>query len=93
MREIEPHTAPPLIDFPCTFPIKVMGETHEEFSTTMVSVIQTLVPSFTAEHVIMRASSAGKYISLTCNVYVSSQDQLDDIYRLLSAHPLVKFAL
>ena len=93
MREIEPHTAPPLIDFPCTFPIKVMGETQEDFSATMVRVIQTLVPTFTAEHLVMRASSAGKYISLTCSVYVSSQDQLDDIYRLLSAHPLVKFAL
>jgi putative lipoic acid-binding regulatory protein len=93
MREIEPHTAPPLIDFPCTFPIKVMGEMHADFSATMVTVIQTLVPTFTADHVIMRASSAGKYISLTCSVYVSSQDQLDDIYRLLSAHPLVKFAL
>jgi len=58
-----------------------------------VAVIQTLVPSFTAEHVMMRPSSAGKYISLTCSVYVSSQDQLDDIYRVLSAHPLVKFAL
>jgi len=93
MREIEPHTAPPLIDFPCTFPIKVMGETHDEFSTTMVTVIQTLVPTFTADHVEMRASSAGKYISLTCSVYVTSQAQLDDVYRLLTAHPLVKFAL
>jgi putative lipoic acid-binding regulatory protein len=93
MHEIEPHTAPPLIDFPCTFPIKVMGETHESFSATIVEIIQTLVPSFTAAHVQMRASSAGKYISLTCNVDVVSQDQLDDIYRVLSAHPLVKFAL
>ena len=93
MREIEPHTAPPLIDFPCTFPIKVMGETHEQFSATMVTIIQTVVPTFTAEHVMTRASSAGKYISLTCSVEVASQDQLDDIYRLLSAHPLVKFAL
>jgi hypothetical protein len=70
-----------------------MGETHETFSATIVEVIQTLVPAFTAEHVEMRASSAGKYISLTCNVYVTSQDQLDAVYRLLSAHPLVKFAL
>jgi putative lipoic acid-binding regulatory protein len=93
MREIEPHTAPPLIEFPCHFAIKVMGETHETFSATIVEVIQTLVPAFTAEHVEMRASSGGKYISVTGNVYVSSQDQLDGVYRLLSAHPLVKFAL
>lgn len=93
MHEIEPHTAPPLIDFPCTFPIKVMGETHENFSATIVETIQTLVPTFTSAHVEMRASSAGKYISLTCSVDVVSQDQLDDIYRILSSHPLVKFAL
>jgi putative lipoic acid-binding regulatory protein len=93
MREIEPHTAPPLIEFPCDFAIKVVGETHEAFAATIVEIIQTLVPAFTAEHVEMRASSAGKYISLTCNVYVTSQDQLDGVYRLLSTHPLVKFAL
>ena len=70
-----------------------MGESHENFSATIVEIIQALVPTFTAEHVQMRASSAGKYISLTCSVDVVSQDQLDDIYRVLSAHPLVKFAL
>lgn len=93
MREIEPHTAPPLITFPCSFAIKVMGETHDAFAATIIEAIQGVVPEFTAEHVEMRASSGGKYISLTCNVYVTSQDQLDDVYRLLSAHPLVKFAL
>jgi len=93
MREKDPHTTPPLIEFPCNFAIKVMGETHEAFAATIVEVIQTQVPAFTAEHVEMRASSGGKYISLTCNVYVTSQDQLDSVYRLLSTHPLVKFSL
>jgi putative lipoic acid-binding regulatory protein len=93
MADIEPHTAPPLIDFPCDFPIKVMGETHDTFAQTMVEAIQTIVPTFSAARVEMRASSAGKYISLTCTVHVVSQEQLDNIYRLLSSHPLVKFAL
>jgi len=93
MKEIEPHTAPPLINFPCDFAIKVVGETHETFSATIIELIQRVVPEFTTDHIEMRASSAGKYISLTCTVYVFSQDQLDDVYRLLSAHPMVKFAL
>lgn len=93
MREIEPHTAPPLIEFPCVFPIKVMGETHEDFSLTIIEAIQTLLPGFNAAHVEMRASSGGKYISLTCSVHVNSQDELDAVYRLLTAHPMVKFAL
>jgi hypothetical protein len=85
--------APPLIDFPCDFPIKVMGETQDIFSQTIIGLIQTIVPAFNAAHVEMRASSGGKYISLTCTVHVVSQAQLDDIYRLVSAHPLVKFSL
>ncbi len=93
MADIEPNTAPPLIDFPCEFPIKVMGETHDIFSQTIVDLIQTIVPSFNASQVEMKASSGGKYISLTCTVHVVSQEQLDSIYRLLSSNPLVKFAL
>jgi putative lipoic acid-binding regulatory protein len=93
MADIEPHTAPPLIDFPCDFPIKVMGETHDTFSQSIIDLIQTIVPSFNASQVEMKASSAGKYISLTCTVHVVSQEQLDSIYRLLSSNPLVKFAL
>jgi len=93
MKEITPQNAPPLIEFPCDFAIKVMGETHDTFASIMVSAIQTLEPTFTAERVEMRASSGGKYISLTCTVYVVSQAQLDDIYRMLTAHPLVKYAL
>lgn len=93
MADLDPDTPPPLIEFPCAFPIKVMGETHDAFSVTIIDLIQTIVPRFNASHVEMRASSGAKYISLTCTVQVVSQAQLDDIYRLLSAHPLVKFTL
>lgn len=82
-----------LIEFPCDFPIKVMGETHVDFSTQMIQTIQKVLPSFDAARVEMRGSTGGKYISLTCTVYVTSKPQLDDIYRALTAHPMVKFAL
>jgi putative lipoic acid-binding regulatory protein len=92
-QDLAQNVPPPLIDFPCDFPIKVMGLTEDTFAQTIISLIQTIVPEFNASHVEMRASSAGKYISLTCSVHVVSQLQLDDIYRLISAHPLVKYAL
>ena len=87
------QTEKPLLEFPCDFPIKVMGETHETFSELMIAVIQQHRPDFDASRVEMRASSAGKYISLTCLVTVDSQAQLDNVYRALTAHPLVKFVL
>lgn len=82
-----------LIEFPCDFPIKVMGETRDGFAQTIIDVIRVHDNAFDATKVEMRASSAGKYLSLTCTVYVTSKPQLDDIYRALTAHPLVKFVL
>jgi uncharacterized protein len=82
-----------LIEFPCDFPIKVMGETQADFTDEMIKTIQKQLPSFNASHIEMRGSSGGKYISLTCTVHVSSKPQLDAIYRALTSHPMVKFTL
>jgi hypothetical protein len=82
-----------LIEFPCDFPIKVMGETHADFASEMIKTIQTLLPSFDASSVEMRGSSGGKYISLNCTVHVTSKPQLDDIYRALTSHKMVKVVL
>lgn len=82
-----------LIEFPCDFPIKVMGETHADFANEMIKTIQALNPDFNAAQIEMRGSSGGKYISLTCTVYVTSKPQLDDIYRALTRHSMVKVVL
>ena len=82
-----------LIEFPCDFPIKVMGETHADFTDEIIKTIQKQLPNFDANHIEMRGSSGGKYISLTCTVHVTSKPQLDDIYRALTSHPMVKVTL
>jgi uncharacterized protein len=82
-----------LIEFPCDFPIKVMGETHVDFTSEIIKAIQSQLPSFDASNIEMRGSSGGKYISLTCMVHVTSKLQLDDIYRALTSHPMVKVTL
>jgi len=82
-----------LIEFPCDFLIKVMGETSDDFAHAMVKVIQAHAPKFEASKVDMRASSGGRFISLSCNVHVTSKPQLDSIYRALSEHPQVKYVL
>ena len=82
-----------LIEFPCDFPIKVMGKMHDDFAETIVAEIRNQLPDFDSSRVEMRASSGGKYISLTCTVYVTSRPQLDNIYRALTAHPMVKITL
>ena len=82
-----------LIEFPCDFPIKVMGESHDGFTATIVDIIRALSPNFDTGKIEMRASSGGRYTSLTCTVHVTSKPQLDDIYRALTSHPSVKVVL
>lgn len=88
-----PQTEETLIEFPCNFPIKVMGETHDDFTLEITRTIQSHWPEFDTHLIEMRGSSNGKYLSLTCLVYVTSKPQLDDIYRSLTAHPMVKVVL
>ncbi len=82
-----------LIEFPCNFPIKVMGETHADFTMEITRTIQAHWPAFDTHLIEIRGSSNGKYLSLTCLVYVISKPQLDEIYRSLTAHPMVKVVL
>ncbi|MEI7916431.1 MAG: DUF493 domain-containing protein [Methylophilaceae bacterium] len=91
-KTLNPETET-LIEFPCYFLIKVMGETSDDFASVMVNLIQEHEPTFDASKVDMRASSGGRFISLTCNVYVTSKPHLDNIYSVLSKHTLVKYVL
>ena len=92
-KMVENITEENLLEFPCDFPIKVMGETSDAFAATMVEVIKAVDPTFDASKVDMRASKGGRFISLTCTVHATSRAQLDDIYRALTSHPLSKYVL
>jgi putative lipoic acid-binding regulatory protein len=82
-----------LIEFPCEFPIKIMGETRDGFAEAVVEAVRRHDAGFDGARVEMRGSSSGKYLSLTCTVNATSRAQLDDIYRELTAHPWVKIVL
>ena len=82
-----------LIEFPCYFPIKVMGEVHDEFTSTVIKIITKKNKDFDPSTIEMKGSSEGRYISLTCFVYVASKPELDDIYLSLSTHPMIKVVL
>jgi len=82
-----------LLSFPCPFPIKVMGRTEDGFAQAIVAVVHRHAPDFDAATLEMRSSRAGKYLSLTCTINATSRDQLDDLYRELSSHPMVALVL
>ena len=82
-----------LITYPCDFPIKIMGVTHDAFAQTIVDVVCLHDPEFDADKMEMRPSSKGNYLSLTVTVRATSREQLDNLYRALSSHPMVKVVL
>lgn len=84
---------PSLLEFPCDFPIKVMGRREDGFAQSVLEVVLRHAPDFDAAAMEMRPSVQGNYLSLTCTVRAVSRAQLDALYRELTAHPLVKVVL
>ena len=82
-----------LLEFPCDFPLKIMGLASEQLAQTVLAVVLRHAPDFDGACMEIRSSSSGKYLSLTCTIRATSKVQLDALYRELSGHPLVKVVL
>jgi len=82
-----------LIEYPSAFPLKVMGAFVEGFEDAVVAVARQFDPAFDASTIERRPSKGGKYLGLTVTVTATSREQLDELYRTLSTHPLVKVVL
>jgi putative lipoic acid-binding regulatory protein len=81
------------LTFPCTFPIKIMGRTQDGFAQAVSDVVVRHAPDFDPSALEMRASKEGNWLSFTATVNANSREQLDNLYRELVAHPMVKMVL
>jgi putative lipoic acid-binding regulatory protein len=91
LPEVPPERS--LIDYPSDFPIKVMGAQVDGFVAAVVEIALRHDPGFDPATIEHRPSRAGNYLGLTLTVRATSRQQLDDLYRALTAHPLVKVVL
>lgn len=82
-----------LIEYPCAFPIKVMGLNAPGFAEAIVALVQQFDTGFEPASLVSRPSKAGNYLGLTITLTATSREQLDDLYRTLSTHPLVRYVL
>lgn len=80
------------MQFPMAFPVKVMGRRVDSFADAVVEVVSRHAPDFDPATLEMRPSRHGRYLSVTATIRAESREQLDDLYRELSGHPLVKMA-
>ena len=82
-----------LLEFPCDFAIKAMGETSDELDAVVVEIVRRHVDDIAEGAIKSRQSSGGKYTSVTVTIRATSKPQLDAIYRDLSGHALIKYVL
>ena len=82
-----------LIKYPCLFPIKVMGERVDGLVHAITIIAKEFDPAFDATTIELRESKGGKYLGVTITVTATSREQLDELYRTLSTHPMVKVVL
>ena len=82
-----------LIQYPSAFPIKVMGAKVDGFVNAVTTIARQFDPGFDASTVELRDSKAGNYLGITITVTATSRQQLDDLYRALTSHPMVKVVL
>jgi uncharacterized protein len=89
----QPVVEESLIVYPCAFPIKVMGAKVDGFVHAITMIAYEFDPTFDAKTIELRDSKAGNYLGITLNVTATSREQLDELYRTLSTHPMVKMVL
>ena len=74
-----------LFEFPCEFPLKVMGRSSADFRAVVLDIVQRHAGAIAPDQIEERPSKHGNYISLTCTFQATSREQLDNLYRELSA--------
>lgn len=91
MQDIPPDQS--LIDYPSRFPIKVMGLNADGFVRAITGIAKQFDATFDAATVELRPSRGDKYLGVTITITATSRAQLDELYRTLSTHPMVKLVL
>ena len=82
-----------LLEFPCQFPIKVMGNNHANFENEIVMIVREHAPDLGEGAVKSKPSRTGKYLAVTVTFTATSKMQIDTLYQALHTHPDVKMML
>lgn len=88
-----PEQPETLLEFPCQYPVKAMGETSADFDAIVVEIIRRHVAHLPENAVSSRQSTGGKYTSVTVTIQATSKAQLDAIYQDLTDDKRIKYAL
>ena len=84
---------PPKIEFPCEYPIKVLGRRSEDFRSLIVTVFERHAPGFDQETIVVKGSSKGTFTSLTITITATGPEQLRALHQDLMAPGQVQMVI
>ncbi len=90
---LEEERREPKLEFPCEFPLKVIGINDDGFDEFAIEIVQRHVPSMDRGTVSQKDSEGGKYRSVSFLFIAESREQMDELYRELTASERVKWVL
>jgi putative lipoic acid-binding regulatory protein len=78
-------TDPPKIEFPCDYPIKVLGRSSAAFESIILAVFERHAPGFDTQTIAARSSRNGTFTALTIIITATGTDQLEALHQDLLA--------
>lgn len=82
-----------VLQFPCEFPLRIIGRNEDDFETFAVEFVREFVPYLDQTHVSSRLSNGGTYLSVSMTFTAESREQVDNIYQAMTGHKRILFAL
>jgi|TARA_R110000822_G_scaffold59736_37_gene149291 putative lipoic acid-binding regulatory protein len=87
----EPET--PKIEFPCDYPVKVLGKAGSELHALVVEVMECHAPGFDQARITVRDSRNGTFQAITVTITATGESQLQALFDDLKVSPLVQMVL
>ncbi|MBT4521288.1 MAG: DUF493 domain-containing protein [Halieaceae bacterium] len=84
---------PPKIEFPCGYPIKILGRNQVNFESIVLAVVERHAPDFDRRSVKAKKSSKGTFSSINITITATGPEQLEALHRELLATGLVKMVI
>ncbi len=84
---------PPRIEFPCDYPVKVLGRKADDFHPTVIAVFERHAPGFDEDTIVIRESRKGNFTAMTIVITATGPDQLDALHRDLMDTGLVQMVM
>lgn len=82
-----------LIEFPCNFPVKIIGTNSSSFFDDIKAIVHEHFPNIEDHCISQNMSQKSNFLAITVTVFVKDQEMLDNFYRELTKHPDIKMVL